>query len=92
LLVGQGAQPAINEKCQNIALRDSQFEALMCICDVKLMLRHRDVPYTGFASQDERFTACFKGMLSATAKEMILDKDREDWVIGTLTGRPSAEV
>lgn len=89
--MGQGTQPSINETCQNIALCDSQFEALMCICDVKLMLRHRDVPDTGFSSQDERFTACFNGMLSATAKGMILDKEREDWVIGTLTGRPSAE-
>lgn len=92
LLMGQGAQPAINEKCQNIALRDSQLEALMCICDVRLMLRYRDVPDTGFTSQDERFTACFKGMLSATAKGMILDKEREDWVIETLTERPSAEI
>ncbi len=91
LLMGQGAQPAINEKCQNIALVDRQFEALMCICDAKLMLRHRDVPTAGFTSQDERFTACFKGMLSATAKGMILDKAREDWVMGILTDRPSAD-
>lgn len=89
LLMGQGDQPAINEKCQNIALSDSQFEALMCICDVKLMLRHRDVPDTGFTSQDERFTACFNGMLSATAKGMLWDKERQDWVINTLTGRPA---
>lgn len=92
VLMGQGAQPGINEKCQNIALSDSQFEALMCICDVKLMLRHRNVPDAGFSSQDQRFTACFNGMLSATAKGMILDEEREDWVIGTLTGRPSADV
>jgi hypothetical protein len=92
LLMGQGAQPAINEKCQNIALSDSQFEALMCICDARLMLRYRDVPDTGFASQVERFTACFIGMLSATAKGMILDKEREDWVIKNLIVRSSAEV
>ncbi|QUY51024.1 DUF4123 domain-containing protein [Serratia plymuthica] len=91
LLMGQGDQPAINEKCQNIALSDNQFEALMCICDVKLMLRHRDVPDTGFTSQDERFTACFNGMLSATAKGMLWDKERQDWVINTLTGRPSEQ-
>ena len=92
LLMGQGALPAANEKCQNIAFSDSQFEALMCICDARLMLRHRNVPDTGFVSLDERFTACFEGMLSATAKGMILDKEREDWVIETLTMRPIVEV
>ncbi|HAV5985483.1 DUF4123 domain-containing protein [Serratia marcescens] len=91
LLLGQGAQPAINEKCQNIAFSDSQFESLMCICDVKLMLRYRDVPATGFTSQDERFTACFNGMLSATAEGILGDKERQDWVINTLSERPAEQ-
>lgn len=89
LLMGQGRQPEINEKCQRIALSDCQFESLMCICDVKLMLRHRDVPNTGFSSENERFTACFNGMLSATAKGIMCDKERENWVIKTLVGRLS---
>ena len=87
LLSGNGSQPRKKEKRQKIALSDDQFEALMCICDVKLFLRHRDIPDAWFTSREEQFLACFKAMLSATEKGILLDKEREEWVINTLAER-----
>lgn len=87
LLTGNGAQPGKSEKCQKITFSDSQFECLMCICDVQLLLRHRHIAETGFTSQEERFSACFQAMLSATKKGLLLDRDREDWVINALAER-----
>lgn len=84
LLTGDGSQPGKNEQCQKIAFSDKQFEALMCICDVKLFLRYQSVPDEWFSCQEEKFTACFRAMLSATEKGLLLDEEREKWVISTL--------
>lgn len=91
LLMGNGAQPAKEEKCSKIAFSDNQFERLMCICDVKLLLRHRDVPAEWFASLEERFSACYTAMVTATEKRIMLDKAREDWVIDSLRERQHIE-
>lgn len=91
LLMGNGAQPGNDESCQKIAFSDDQFERLMCICDVKLLLRHRDVPADWFTSKEERFTACFRAMVLATEKNIMMDKAREDWVLKTVGERTRIE-
>lgn len=84
LQIGDGSLPSKYEKCQKIGFTDDQFEALMCICDVKLFLRYRNIPDAEFTSQEELFSACFRAMLSATEKGILLDKEREEWVISQL--------
>lgn len=90
-LIGHGSQPERNEKCKKIVFSDEQLEALMCICDVKLLLRRSNVSIAGFTSQEERFAACFKAMLSANARGILLDKAREEWVINILAERYRTE-
>ena len=89
LLIGHGAPLGRGEKCQKIAFSDEQFEVMMCLCDVRLFLRHRSLPNSWFSSQEERFSACFRAMLDATKNGILLDNDREEWVMNTLVERHS---
>lgn len=91
LLTGDGSQPGKDEQFQKIAFRDDQFEALMCICDVKLFLRYQGIPDDWFSSQEEKFVACYRAMLSATEKGILLDNEREEWVMGMLAGSLSSK-
>lgn len=92
LLIGNGSPHEENEKCQKIAFSDDQFESLMCICDAEPLLHHLNIPDAGFTSRQEWFSACFRGMLSATEQEIMLDEDREEWVVNMLTKQHSEEI
>lgn len=87
LLMGNGSLPGKSEKCQKVTFSDSQFELLMCLCDVKLLLRYQNIPEAWFESLEERFSACFRAMVAATDKRILLDKEREAWVVKTLESR-----
>lgn len=84
ILLGKGTLPALGDKCRQIDLDARQLESLMCICDVIIFLKHRSVPDSWFVSQQLQFTACFEGMLDATKTGLIMDKDREDWVMNKI--------
>lgn len=85
MAIGNGTPPAKGEQCQKIDLDDRHYEYLMCVCDVVNLLNHRVIPESYFSSKEQRFQQCFSSMMAATDAGIILDDERENWVMEKLT-------
>lgn len=66
---------------KKIELNDAQFEDLMCICDVMMLLSHRSPPEGKYSCRQRLFADCYQGMLEATKQGIITGDAREAWVI-----------
>lgn len=86
-MTGNGSPPGFNEKCQKIDLDDRHFEYLMCVCDVNIFLNHKLIPESWSSSREELFQNCFNAMLVATDTGIILDEERDVWVMGWLENK-----
>ncbi len=73
--------PVRDEKKHKINLSDSQVEHLMCVCDVMVLLTHCEPPAGTYISRQALFMDCFQGMVEATRQGIILDDERESWVM-----------
>jgi len=83
---GNGLPWVPNEKNQKIDLSDLQLEHLMCICDVLVLLSHYTPSASVKDSPQKLFSNYFSGMLEATNQGILLDQEREDWVINNWVG------
>ncbi|WP_456310462.1 DUF4123 domain-containing protein [Serratia proteamaculans] len=81
ILNGDGVPPEQKEPSLKINLSDSQCESLMSICDVVALLEHQAPPAGIFSSQQTLFLTCYEGMLEATKKGLLMDDQREAWVM-----------
>jgi len=78
---GSATSRARDEKPHKIDLSDRQLEHLMCACDVVTLLSHSAPPAGRYASQQALFSDCYQGMVEATNQGIIIDEDRESWVM-----------
>lgn len=86
ILTGDGNHPTDDQSARQISFGDSQFEALMCLCDARQFIKYQLVPENHFASREEEFSLCFQAMLAATKAGILLDQQRDNWVINHLNG------
>lgn len=78
---GSATPQARGEQPHKIDLSDRQLEHLMCACDVVTLLSHSAPPAGRYASQQALFSDCYQGMVEATNQGIIIDEDRESWVM-----------
>ncbi len=82
---GNGNVLGDNEKMSRIDLTDAQFEYLMCVCDVNILRTYQDLGKTHQLSEESLFQLCYQGMREASDKGMIMDEERNQWVLNKIS-------
>ncbi|AXG43710.1 MULTISPECIES: DUF4123 domain-containing protein [Photorhabdus] len=89
-LLGEGNAEPVNDAVEKIDLTDKQLENLLCVSDAhRLMFRLNDKNESLEASNEQLFNHCYALMIEATDQSILLDDDRESFVLKHLKSRLS---
>ncbi|MFD0707261.1 MULTISPECIES: DUF4123 domain-containing protein [Photorhabdus] len=84
----EGHAEPVDETVQKIDLTDEQLEHLSCVSDAHILmlkLSNQD-EYSAF-SREQLFDSCYALMVEASGKDILLDGDRESFVLKHLKSR-----
>ncbi|RAW82347.1 DUF4123 domain-containing protein [Photorhabdus laumondii] len=89
-LLGEGNAEPVNDAVEKIDLTDKQLENLLCVSDAhRLILQLDDQNEYLEASNEQLFNHCYALMIEATDQSILLDDDRESFVLKHLKSRLS---
>lgn len=85
---GDGTLLTAQEQGVRIDLDDRQLEYLMCACDANMLLGRLNPQDYPPMSEEQRFQACYSGMVEATKAHLLMDEAREQFVVERMSAAP----
>ncbi|AKH62519.1 hypothetical protein VY86_03365 [Photorhabdus thracensis] len=88
-VLGAGDSGPANETIEKIDLTDEQFEHLLCVSDAYLLAQQLNADEYPEVTGEQRFNSCYALMVEASNTHVLLDDDRESFVLRHLKSRLS---
>lgn len=78
---GEGMLLVEDERVERIDLDDHQLDSLLCVCDANTLLARLNLQDYPAMSEEQRFQACYHGMIEATKAHVLMEDAREQFVV-----------